>query len=389
MQKSTKIKVLLLVLLTWVFLPHLQANNNNTNISLVSFLERVSQQNNINIYIDEDLKDKKVSIFIPDKISNSDLFSLFNITVKKMKYNLIKTGNSYYISLIPSSSSKDYLYNLKYNSYSDCKSVLDILQIKHSYLKDINSILLSTTDKKYKEIQFLLNQTDVKQKQVILKIMIYEFNDEDRLDSGVKFSSIYKGVTGATEIALNAIVAPISNKTNLLLNTDFYGAITLLNEHKKIKVKQFPYVLAKNNKSFKFEAVDNIPYLSKTTKTDSNTVSEENSINYKDVGLKINGRALIYDDYITLDLDLIIEDLIISDNDDKTPSTFKRHLNSNTNIDFNKVLLLSGIKRTKNYINNYNIPFLSNIPYLGEIFKYKTSGETELNITIAIEVIKK
>ena len=375
--------------MTWVFLPHLQANNNNTNISLVSFLERVSQQNNINIYIDEDLKDKKVSIFIPDKISNSDLFSLFNITVKKMKYNLIKTGNSYYISLIPSSSSKDYLYNLKYNSYSDCKSVLDILQIKHSYLKDINSILLSTTDKKYKEIQFLLNQTDVKQKQVILKIMIYEFNDEDRLDSGVKFSSIYKGVTGATEIALNAIVAPISNKTNLLLNTDFYGAITLLNEHKKIKVKQFPYVLAKNNKSFKFEAVDNIPYLSKTTKTDSNTVSEENSINYKDVGLKINGRALIYDDYITLDLDLIIEDLIISDNDDKTPSTFKRHLNSNTNIDFNKVLLLSGIKRTKNYINNYNIPFLSNIPYLGEIFKYKTSGETELNITIAIEVIKK
>lgn len=374
-----------MILLMLIWISYLQANK-DINIPLVNFVEKVSQQNKINIYIDEDIKEKKVSILIPDKISNKDLISLFRSTVSKMNFNLKKIGDSYHLSKKLNYINKNYLYKLKYNSYPDCKSILDILKAQYIYLTDTNAFMITSTKHKYKEIESFLNSVDVKQKQVILKIMILEFNESDVKERGVQFTSIYETTNGTIETALNTIVAPITTTNNFLLNFDFYGALRLLNEDKIINVKQYPYILAKNNKSFVFEAVENIPYLVKNTKTQASNSSEENSIVYKDVGLKINGKSLIYDDYITLDLDLVIEDLI-SDRDTTTPQTYKRHLNSNTNIEYNKVLLLSGIKRTKHTKTNIALPFISNIPYLGEVFKYSYDSDSNLNITIAIEVI--
>lgn len=367
----------------WTF--YLQANS-NINIPLVNFVEKVSQQNNINIYIDEDIKDKKISILIPDKISNNDLFSLFKSTINKMDFNLKKIGKSYYLSKKLNYKDRNYLYKLKYNSFIDCKSVLDILKVQYKYLSDINAILITSTSKKYSEIKSFLSSVDTRQKQVILKIMILEFNEDDVQELGIQYASIYKTPSGTIETALNSIIAPISSTNNFVFNSDFYGALRLLNESKTVKVKQYPYVLAKNNKKFIFEAVDNIPYLVQSTTTEATNTSEQNSIEYKDVGLKIIGKTFIYDTYITLDLDLTIEDLI-SDTSTNTPKTYKRHLNSNTDVEYNKVLLLSGIKRIKNKITNIELPFVSNIPYLGEIFKYSFDTDSNLNITIAIEVL--
>ncbi|WP_455755926.1 type II secretion system protein GspD [Sulfurimonas sp.] len=375
------LKIWLIVVLISV---SVQANS-NIDILFVNFIEKVSQQNNINIYIDEDIKDKTVSLFIPDKISNKNLLKLFKNTIKKMSYNLKKRGNNYYLSKIEEPLSNKYLYKLKYNSYKDCKSILGILKVQHSYLEDTNSILISSTQNSYETTKRFLDKIDIKQKQVILKITIYEYQEENIKERGVKFGTIYKGIDGTIETALNTLVAPLSTKGNILDNTDFYSALRLLNEDNKVTIKQTPYVLAKNNKSFKFEAVDNIPYLVTTTKTDAANTSEQNSIEYKDVGLKIDGKAFVYDDYVTLNMDLIVEDIVsVIDN---TPQTYKRRLNSITDVPYKKVLLLSGLKRTKHYTNDYSIPYISNIPLLGSIFQYKTDNQSQLNITIAIEVI--
>jgi general secretion pathway protein D len=372
----------ILLLLMWISC--LQANS-NIDIQLVNFVEKVSQQNNIIIYIDEDIKDKKVSVLIPDKVTNSDLFSLLKITISKMNFILSKRGKVYYLTKKKPIQDKSYLYKLKYNSSVDCTSVLNILKAKYIYLADSNTFVITASSNKYKEVKSFLKSVDTKQKQVILKIMIFEFDEDDVQERGFQYSSIYKTAAGAVEVAVNSIIAPIATTNNFLSNINFYSALKLLNETNVIKVKQYPYILAKNNKKFVFEAVENIPYLIKSTTTEATNTSEENSIEYKDVGLKIYGTSLIYDEYVTLDLDLYMEDLL-NDNT-STPKTNKRHLNSNTDVYFNKVLLLGGIKRTKYTKTNVAIPFISNIPYLGEIFKYSYDSNSKLNVTIAIEVL--
>ena len=187
--------------------------------------------------------------------------------------------------------------------------------------------------------------------------------------------------------AVDSIVFPLSTSQNIISSTSFYGALRLLDTTHNVKINQFPYVLVKNNKKFVFESVQNIPYLVKNTTTDSTTVQDNNSYEYRDVGLKINGVAQIYDDFVSLDLDLTIEDIVNTSIDTLTPSTNKRYLNSITNLKSDEVLLLSGIKQNKKDKSNIRVPILCNIPYIGKMFQYKYTTDSQSNITIAIQVI--
>lgn len=377
------IKILLLILTFYQLL----LSNDFVNINLSKFADIVSKQNNINIIIDEDIN-KNISLLVPDKLGDKELFKMFEKTINKSNYNLKKYGNIYYLSKKLKYLDKSHLYKLKYNSFKDCEAVLSNFGVSYTYLKDLNGFMIKSTNNQYKKIETFLNKVDIQQSQVMLKIMIFEYSNDDIEERGIQYASIYKGIDGSLQYALNAIIAPLSTTNPTLLSSDFYAAVRLLNENKEINVKQNPFILAKNKKSFKFEAVENIPYLVTTTKTDAANTSEQNSIEYKDVGLKINGISFIHSDYITLDLDLIIEDLLPDNANNTMPETYKRVLKSNTNIEYNKVLLLSGIKRIKHIKNSWSIPFISNIPYLGELFKYKYNTDKEINITIAIEVIR-
>lgn len=330
------------IIIILVFLAH-NLLANNINITLVDFADVVSKQNNINIIIDETI-DTKISLLIPDKISNKDLYNMFKTTISKHKFNLNKSGKTYYLSKKLKYSLKSNLYHLKYNSFKDCEAILKVLGVPYTYLNDLNSFIITSTAYEFDNITALLDSIDVKQNQVMLKFTIFEYTDDSIKERGVQYASIFRGVDGGIEYALNAIVAPLSTSNPTFISSDFYAALRFLNEDKSINVRQNPFIIAKNNKPFKFEAVENIPYLVTTTTTQATNTSEQNSIQYKDVGLKINGRALIHDTYITLDLDLIIEDLLPTTSNVTMPETYKRVLKTNTDIQFNKVLLLTGLK---------------------------------------------
>lgn len=355
-------------------------------VDLVTFADRVSKQINKNIYLDEDLN-STVSLFVPEKINNRDLFSIFQKTISKSGFVLYRVGNTYYLHDKNSPIKNSYIYKLRYNSSKDVGELLESLQLKYRYLKNLNAYLIYTTANKYKHIKLLLSQVDKKQEQVVLKIMIFEYTDNAARDVGIQFGSIYKDIAKTTQYAINSIVASVATSGINLTSTSFYAAIKLLDSNSVVTVKQFPFVIAKNNQKFSFSAVTNVPYLVTTTKTEATNTTEQNSIQYKDVGLKISGNTLIHKDYITLNLDLILQDFA-GDTITQTPTTYKRTLQSNTNIDFGHVLIISGLKRYKHITHDYSVPYLSNIPLLGKMFQYKTKSDETINISIAIQVLK-
>jgi general secretion pathway protein D len=364
------------------------ATANSDNISINKFALKVSNHNNINIYVDEEIQDKKVSLFVPNKISNSDLFTMFKNTVSKLKYNLKKIGDTYYLSKKVNFSKRSYIYKLRFDTHRDVETLLSSFGIIHSYLQNSNSFIIKCTSNEYLKIKNLISRTDVKSKQVILKVTIFEINEGSLKERGIQYGSIYRGIDGTIQTAINAILSPISTNNPISGTSNFYAALRLLNQDGQTKILQNPFILAKHNKKFKFEAVDNIPYLVTTTKTEATNTSEQNSIEYKDVGLKLNGKVFIHQDYIDLDLDLISEDLISNESEDM-PTTYKRVLKSNSNLSYDEILLLSGLRREKKEENIYSIPYLCDIPYIGFLFEYKSRSISNTSITVAIEVIKK
>lgn len=99
------------------------------NIPLSVFADRVSKQINKNIYIDEDLN-SSISLYAPENISNKDLFSVFKKSVYKSGFTLSLKGNTYYLSNNYKAPVNAYIYKLKYDSFNDCKLLLDTLSAK-------------------------------------------------------------------------------------------------------------------------------------------------------------------------------------------------------------------------------------------------------------------
>lgn len=379
-------KMLVMFILPFLLPLFLQANENQKEVSLLDFSEFVSTHNNINIYVDDDFKKQTVSIFLPVEITNEELFYVYNSTLKDLNLSLSLYDSVYYITKVMPIELQSYFIKLQTNSFAVVSKYLDFKQVKYQYIDTNNVFILYCLNTEYGSLVADIKKIDSQKKQITLKFTIIEINDDDLKEQGFEYSTSYTSSSGAIKNVLNTFILPFESNSPIFERATFYGALKLFNENKFLNISQNPYVLVQDNKDFFFQAVNTIPYQMSTTITQATNYSQQNQIEYKDVGLKIVGKTLIYDDYVNLDLDLIIEDILGITNN--IPTTYKRQLKSNTNLKYNQVLVLSGIKQTKINNDDFSIPFISNIPYLGELFKYKSHSTIKSNISIAIEVIK-
>lgn len=382
-------KILLQILLYFLLLQSnlLATGYSYKNISLVNYVEDVSSVNNINIFIDEDLN-SSISFFIAKSQDPKILFQSFKIAIDKKGLRLVKKGDFYYLSKKLKYKVHDYLVKLSYNCSKDFNKYLMLMGYHYTYFKSNNSYIIKCNMIQKKHLDIFLKTLDTQAKQVMLKFYILSYDSNKIKEKGIKFGTVYKALDSTVKTAVSSLVFPLTKSNNIIGSTSFYSALHFLNTNKYVKINQSPYVLVKNNNPFKFESVQNIPYLVQNTKTDSQTVQNNNSYEYKDVGLKIHGTASIYKNFVTLNLDLTIEDIINTTQDSKTPSTNKRYLNSITNLKYGQVLILSGVKQDKKENTHLGIPFLENIPWIGKIFTYDYVSNTSSNISIAIQVQK-
>ncbi|MDD3855269.1 hypothetical protein [Sulfurimonas sp.] len=380
-----KKNLLLMVFLILLQLQLLKADENLKSIALVDFVQLVSTNNNINIFVDEELKKEGISLFIPNELDPTNLFFLFKNSMQKLGYVVSQYDSIYYLS----KNQKElytYFIKLKYNSFDNVSKYLSFKGIKYQFIDSINSFLVFLESDNINSIKNEINRIDAQLNQVTLKFTIIEFNENDLREQGFTHNSLYTSAAAEQQNVLNSFVLPFQSVKPIFPNTTFYGALKLFEELKLFNINQDPYILVQHGKDFTFTAVTNIPYQSSKTITQASNYSNQTTIEYKDVGLKILGKSLIYDDYVNLDLDLVIEDIL--NTTDNIPTTYKRQLKSNTNLKFGEVLLLSGIKQTKKQNNSIEVPFFSSIPYLGEVFKYKSLSDIKSNISIAIEVVR-
>lgn len=370
-----------LLLLCLMILPFLQANNDK-QISFLDFVELLSVHNNINIFVDENTT-KEISFFVPEDVKNEDYFNIFKISLKKDGFEVLKRGDVYYLEKVADRQTSTYFIDLKYNSFDDVSKYLKFKNVIYEYMADTNRFIIYTTPFLISAIQTDIKVIDSQKKQVSLKFSIIEISDNDIQDIGLDLTSS----TSSNDVksVLNAIISPQTTSSLVFQNNHFYSVLKLYNEKKKLNVIQNPFVLVQDGKEFNFQAVTNIPFKSSETVTQSTINSSQTKIEYKDVGLKINGNAFINKDFVNLDLNLSIEDILSIVND--MPTTYKRSLKSNTNLFRGQVLILSGIKQTKVKDVDYSVPYLSNIPYLGDIFKYKSKNSDISHISIAVELV--
>lgn len=279
------------------------------------------------------------------------------------------------LQLGSNSNNKQYIYNLKYITSDDVQTALSSFYgVDIKYLKSYNQIVYSCDEKDKKRINAFLNSIDVPIRSNNIRITVFNSSDDVSTDIGMKINDL--------SLSLNSNVSNSVNYFDYLFKFDAY--ISALKDSKKISISQSPSFFLINGNKLSFKSVKNVPYLTQSATIENTGSSTTNAYNYKDVGLQISILPKMSKNSTLLDLDLKIEDLIDL-NADK-PLT-NRIDYQNTIVLNNVPVLLTGLKKSINSHNVISVPLLSDIPFLGNIFKFKSNVDSTSNMSILIEFI--
>lgn len=304
----------------------------------------------------------------------------------------LKGGNSVgFKSYVEDDITKDKLryVKLKNNSYLEISDILLNLDKNATYIAKDNAVSFLANDEIYSQILEAINSLDEKKlDQITFKITILETDLNNARNLGTELNSLLK-VIDRNDLSFfaNLISAPYNLTTNVIRSKKdkFYGVLNFLDTNNISKIKSSPFLTAKSNTSVYFSVVENIPYLITNSKYTQSGTSSQNSYEYRDVGLKLTIKPVIFDDYIDFDLHLIYDNLI--NENSLTPTTKKKELRSNYTLNKGDVLVLSGINQENDFKYRSGIPILKDIWLLKYLFSYEFTKKTSNVLTITIEAI--
>ena len=379
-------KILAIFLLVLISLNNLKAEVIEMN--LATFATYASEANNINILIDDNLKNENI-IFIINS-PESYYLEAFRKAVNLKGLELIQTDKFYYVK------KKDvYLEQLKYRSiklnfvkFEDIQNFLKVYEdkIKFEFISTSKTLLIKSKESEFESIYNMISSIDVLPKQLKLKVTILDTNLDKLKELGSDTSSINLQNNGNFFFNLVSYPFSVNNQVPTAQKDNFYTFLKYLNENGTSEFVSNPVLTLSDEKQTSFNVVSNLPFQMGTTTINDTAVRTSNSYEYKDVGLQITVTPHIYEDnQVYLDLELNVSNIV--SNTDNLPVTSKKYIKQSFQLPVNRLLVLTGINKKELVTSNTEIPLLADIPFLGWLFKYESTELHKNNLSIVFELI--
>lgn len=383
--KQTQNKIII-VLLFLISLINLKAEN--LEVNLIEFATFTSAANNVNILLDDELRNENIVFIINDE--NSFLLEAFEKAVSLKGLELVKTEKFYYVR------KKDiYIEDIKYRpiklnfvNFEDIKNFLLVYQdsIKYEFITTTKTLLIASKEKEYNSIKEMISSIDVLPKQLKLKVTIIDTNLDKLKELGADLTEI--NLQNSTNYFFNLISYPFSvnNQLPATEKDNFYTFLKLINNKGVSEFVSNPVLTLSDEKTTQFDVVNNIAFKTGESSIQDTTYATSNRYEYKDVGLQIKVTPHIYaNNNVYLDLELNVSNLL--SNADNLPTTSKKYIKQSFHLTINKLLVLTGLNKKELLNNSSKVPLLSEIPALGWLFKYESTTENNTNLSVVFELI--
>ncbi len=350
----------------------------------------ISNDLDMTIVISDDIEET-FSLMIPFEsgITNSDHLKILVQILKKNDLTIEPHGNFFLISKDKKEdeTKKELQFiELKNVDYETIKPLFKtVSNVNHSYIASNKTIAFKSTKKEFVRLAKLIQKLDMTPKQLKLKLTIIDTNLDKLKDYGTEFK-LLNNLTADTNYFFNLLAFPFSvtSEVSESKTRQLHSFIKFMDTNKLSVIKSAPVLSLFDNKVTRFDVVNNIPFINGTTTTQDGNTSSITNYSYKDVGLKIKVLPRIYSNNVYLDIDLTFENLI--DNSEK-PRTSKNYLKQTITMQKNKIFAITGINQSRNYNTVNSVPLLSDIPFMGWLFKTDNTNDINSNLTIFIELI--
>ncbi len=358
---------------------------------LKTVFEVVSRTSGLNFLFDKDVRtDQRTSIFL----RNSSIESAINLTLMSNQLEQrVLDANTVMIYPNTAAKQKDYqalTVKTFYLANADAKNVAatlkTILKTRDVVVDEkLNMLILRDTPDAIRLAEKLVALHDVAEPEVMLEVEILEVTRTRLLDLGIRWPdqlalSPLASANGALTLAdlrnLNgtSVGATIGATTITAKNTDTYTNI-LAN----------PRIRARNREKAKILIGERVPNIT-TTSTASGFVAE--SINYVDVGLKLDVEPIVYPDgdvaiRIAMEVSNIVSQLqtklgsVAYQIGTRTAQTMLRLKDGENQV-------LAGLINDEDRRTANKVPGLGGIPVVGRLFGNQADNTTKNEIILSI-----
>ena len=381
--KNIILRIVILILLS------ITGKAEQLEVNLIDFAIFASEANKKNILVDENLRNENVVFIIND--SEDFLLEAFEKAVNLKGLELIEHKNFYYVQKSIESNfteiEKYRTIKLDFVNFEDIENLLKVYAIKYEFIKTSKTLLIKSNESEFNSINALIKELDKLPLQLKLKITIIEADITKVKEIGT--DSSYLNLANDTNLFFNLITYPF-NVTNVIPQNQskgFYSFLKFLNQDKLVSIHSNPILSLSDNKEIIFDSVSNLPFKTGTTNLEETVSRTMTSVDYKDVGTVIKIKPTIYSsNNVYLDIDINISNIVT--NNDMYPITNKKALKQFINLKVGSLYFLTGINKKDFRTTNNAIPFLSDIPFLGNLFKYENKSLEDTNLTIVFELIE-
>ena len=258
-----------------------------------------------------------------------------------------------------------------------------------------NSIIVVASTRMLARIESLLASIDIRQSQVMIEALVVGLTDDQAVDLGVELSkldvsdgtiSLLSSVFGlsTTNAGSTAPPAPGAGGTALMLRPgDFSALIRALETLSRGRSLNIPKVLVANNKQALLTSVLQQPVLSTNA---SQTVATTSFSGTQDAGTVVSVTPQIAEgDHLLLDYSVEISSFV-GDSAVPTlpPPRQQNQLKSVVTIPDGFTVAVGGLQLEGNVEGISQVPFVGDIPILGEAFKSRSVTRTRSKFFVFI-----
>ncbi|MGB0221382.1 MAG: type II secretion system secretin GspD [Sinimarinibacterium flocculans] len=277
---------------------------------------------------------------------------------------------------------------------------------------DTNALIITANPKAMRQIRDVIAQLDIRRAQVLVEAIVAEVSankssqigvdwavfNGDRiaaagiLDPGTLSALTAAAASGNPESALGAIgqgINIIGGRDGGDNGTTFGLLLKALKGDGDTNVLSTPTLVTLDNEEAKFSVGQEVPYQTGSftnTGSVSGSVNPFQTIERKDVGLTLSVTPQISgeSETIKLKLDLEVSGIASGTAGSANLITNKRTLTNVVGVENGQVLVVAGLIDDQINDQQRGVPFLSDIPLLGALFKYRSIDKTKQNLMLFI-----
>lgn len=262
-------------------------------------------------------------------------------------------------------------------------------------VEESNTLLISASPRYIDKINGLIEELDRAPAQVLISVMLAEVT----LDADDQWGmDIDAGPFGANDLTASSSFglggAGVSGLgiPNLSVSTDDFGLlIRALQAQGRLEVLSQPQIVVSNNQAANFQVGQEIGIVTDVERTDRGPLA---NIDRQDIGIILEVTPSINPDgfvrmLVRPEISSLSARTTQVSEDFEAPIIDRREVNTTVTVKDGQTVVIGGLISNRSEMRNQHVPFLSEIPLFGEVFKTRLyrREKTELLVVITPHII--